>query len=46
MDAIKMQRTDILVKDIIKKTDIDGDGKISLDEFQKSCQYKYDKVLI
>lgn len=46
MDAIKMQRTDILVKDIIKKTDIDGDGKISLAEFQKSCQYKYDKVLI
>lgn len=46
MDAIKMQRTDILVTDIIKRTDRDGDGKISLDEFKTSCQYKPGQVLV
>ncbi|XP_052095158.1 neo-calmodulin-like [Mytilus californianus] len=40
LDASKIRWTDFLLKDIIKKTDFDGDGKISWEEFQKSCQYK------
>ncbi|XP_076093943.1 uncharacterized protein LOC143064756 [Mytilus galloprovincialis] len=40
LDGSKIRWTDFLLKDIIKKTDFDGDGKISWDEFRKSCQYK------
>lgn len=41
LDGSKIRWTHFfLLKDIIRKTDFDDDGKISWDEFQKSCHYK------
>lgn len=40
LEECKMRLLEIDMDDVMKKADRDGDGKLSFDDFIKSCRFK------